>query len=321
VAKPNTIKDPSLEAFTPPKILREPQSRQIPLSGKVAIRISATGNPLPSFQWFHNGKKIAGATNDMLVLNHLRRDQGGAYTCEVKNIAGKAMSRSAMISFLPEKLPELIVEPAEAKIPVGRSFEFKIVSPDPHTLKEFRLQWTFNGKKIRGAMGTKLEFLQIKKKYEGEYKVRIVLDDQILTSNCVKLIAVADDSKEEVKSALEELTREIVVKKEPIFFDPNEFEQEEEKPAVALVPMPENVAKELEVGSLLDLPLTDDSQISLTALPPLPAIEREEVSPTESTGLPSPVLDLSKERKRLFLEKFLWHWQGKFQKSAEKKVA
>jgi hypothetical protein len=320
VAKPKPQKDSALEAFSPPKILREPQSRQIPLSGKIAIRISATGNPLPSFQWFHNGKKIAGANSDMLVINHLRRDQGGAYTCEVKNIAGKALSRAAMISFLPEKLPELLVEPAEAKIPVGRPFEFKIVSPDPNTLKEFRLQWTFNGKKIRGAMGNKLEFLQVKKKYSGEYKVRIVLDDQILTSNCVKLIALADDSREEVKSALDELTREIVVKKEPIFFDPNEFEQEESE-SVALVPMPEKVMQELEEGSLLDFPLTEDSQISLTALPPLPIIEHEENSETTSSDSNMPVLNLSTERKRLFLEKFLWHWQGKFSKSQAKKAA
>lgn len=399
MAKPKSDKQNHDEVFQPPKILREPQSRQVPLSGKIALRVTATGKPLPEFQWYHNGKKIAGATSDQLVIHHLRRDQGGAYTCEAKNFVGKVMSRAAMVSFLPEQLPDLIVEPAEAKIPEGRSFSFRIVSPDANKLKDYRLQWVFNGKKIRGAVGTKLEFLQVKKKYSGEYKVRIVLDDKIITSNCVKLTAVPNESREEVKSALDELTREVLVKKpEPLFFDPNEPDPEDPQDSVeqnslaqdsprrqanppipsapkrnlelvesvnaAKVPPPpsihqmekareqKNQEKQSSPSALQPLPeshepfeypLTENSQISLSTLPPLPELDEndleeihavEEIESLEnevgslqdsksSKGakvrkLPPQKLDLSTERKRLFLEKFLWHWQERFTKTSKR---
>lgn len=367
MAKPNS-NNPVDEVFQAPKILREPQSRQVPLSGKVTLQITATGKPLPDYQWYHNGKKIAGAMQNRLTIQHLRRDQGGAYHCEVKNHAGSVMSRAAMISFLAERLPELIVEPAEAKIPEGRPFSFRIVSPDANKLKEFRLQWVFNGKKIRGAMGTKLEFLQVKKKYSGEYKVRIILDDQIITSNCVKLTAVPNEAREEVKSALDEMTREVLVKKpEPLFFDPNEIEEEENVEKLDMIsaepsakvprpsaldgkqpPLPILVAAPPDADGALEYPLTENSQISLSILPDLPNIElsEEEVKQVDepildpgldtnlisseqpplpslankkSTAKKSSVLDLSAERKRLFLEKFLWHWQEKFSSSESKK--
>ncbi len=357
--KPQAASD---EVFQAPKILREPQSRQVPLSGKITLQITATGKPLPDYQWYHNGKKIAGAMLNRLTIQHLRRDQGGAYHCEVKNHAGSVMSRAAMVSFLAERLPELIVEPAEAKIPEGRPFAFRIVSPDANRLKEFRLQWVFNGKKIRGAMGTKLEFLQVKKKYSGEYKVRIVLDDQIITSNCVKLTAVPNEAREEVKSALDEMTREVLVKKpEPLFFDPNEIEEEEnvEKLDVdsasptettspeGLPPALSLVAAPPDADGSLEYPLTENSQISLSMLPALPNLELSEEEMREiGAELPDPiqdasannsqpplpklpsktqlgrksaVLDLSVERKRLFLEKLLWHWQERFSSSEAKK--
>lgn len=402
MAKPKSQNQSADEVFQPPKILREPQSRQVPLSGKISLRVTATGKPLPDYQWYHNGKKIAGATSDQLVLQHLRRDQGGAYTCEAKNFVGKVMSRAAMVSFLPEQLPELIVEPAEAKIPEGRSFSFRIVSPDANKLKDYRLQWVFNGKKIRGAVGTKLEFLQVKKKYSGEYKVRIVLDDKILTSNCVKLTAVPNESREEVKSALDELTREVLVKKpEPLFFDPNEPDPEDEvvatpseasegksaipsmaksaTPSAQAAPnappplsleqiekvreqkikeeivTPEGFApapahaQENEVNPF-DYPLTENSQISLSTLPPLPELDENDLAEIHALDVSSEMkveaqhaedtfaeqatkappskpnifqlrqqkLDLSTERKRLFLEKFLWHWQERSAKSAKR---
>ncbi len=394
MAKPKSQNQNADEVFQPPKILREPQSRQVPLSGKISLRVTATGKPLPDYQWYHNGKKIAGATSDQLVLQHLRRDQGGAYTCEAKNFVGKVMSRAAMVSFLPEQLPELIVEPAEAKIPEGRSFSFRIVSPDANKLKDYRLQWVFNGKKIRGAVGTKLEFLQVKKKYSGEYKVRIVLDDKILTSNCVKLTAVPNESREEVKSALDELTREVLVKKpEPLFFDPNEPDPDDEvlstasEPSAAksattsvqaapkappplsleqiekvreqkvkeegitpegFAPAPAHAQENEE--NPFDYPLTENSQISLSTLPPLPELDESDLAEIhalevssesdadaqqtsdalaeQATKAPSlkpnifqlrqQKLDLSTERKRLFLEKFLWHWQERSTKSTKR---
>jgi hypothetical protein len=179
------------EIFEAPTILREPTSRQIFLGHKLVLRITATGKPLPSFQWYLNGKKIAGANSDRITVMKTRRDHAGSYTCEAKNHAGKVMSRAAMVTFLVERVPELIVEPGIASIPHGKPFEFRLTNVDANQAKRLQIQWMFNGKRIRSAQGTKLTFTEVKPKYEGEYKAVIVLGGEIYSSNCVRLVVVA----------------------------------------------------------------------------------------------------------------------------------
>ncbi len=219
------------EVFQAPVITREPSSRQVSLGGKLALRINATGKPLPSFQWYLNGRKISGANSDRMIVNKTRRDNGGAYTCEVKNYAGSVMSRAAMVSFFVERIPEIVVEPSLASIPAGKPFKFRIATPDSDALKRFKLQWTFNGKRINGATGMELQFTQVKKKYEGEYKVVILVAGDIVASNCVRLLSLPAEAVAEVQPALtQEKTAFIAAPpKEAFFFDPTSEEDEEEE--------------------------------------------------------------------------------------------
>jgi len=114
------------DIFEAPTLTREPTAKQVSLGGSLTIRVTATGRPMPSYQWYLNGKKISGATSDRYRVNKTRREHGGNYTCEVKNYVGRVMSRPAMISFLVEKVPPLVIEPAMAEIPAGQPFTFRV---------------------------------------------------------------------------------------------------------------------------------------------------------------------------------------------------
>lgn len=54
----------------------------------VFIHLSAEGQPPPLYQWMRNGYPIPGETSSTLVIRNVQREQSGAYSCEVYNIAG-----------------------------------------------------------------------------------------------------------------------------------------------------------------------------------------------------------------------------------------
>ena len=179
------------ELFQAPVILRDPSSRQARLGSRVVIRITANGKPLPSFQWFHNGKRIVGANTDRLTLTKVRHHAIGAYHCEAKNFVGKAVSRVAMLGFFAARIPKLVVEPELSKIEEGKPFVLKVVSSAASELKDFKIHWVFNGMRIKGAHGTELSISAAKKKYEGEYKAMIATGFGLETSNMAKVILKA----------------------------------------------------------------------------------------------------------------------------------
>lgn len=289
------------EVFEAPVITREPTSRQVTLGGKLSLRINATGKPLPSYQWYLNGRKVSGANTDRLIVNKTRRDNGGAYTCEVKNYAGKVMSRAAMVSFLVERVPEIVVEPSVASIPIGKPFKFRVALPEKEALKKFKLQWTFNGKRINGATGLELQFVQVKKKYEGEYKVVILVAGDIHASNCVKLLALPAEGVAEIQPALtREKTAFIAAPpKASFFFDPLEEDSEGEGDAsdpslqqwqdelkAQTQEEPAHLESEEQLADVLDFSLSE-----------LPTAEGEAAAPSPNLA-----------RKKEFLERLLQRW-------------
>jgi hypothetical protein len=178
------------DIFQAPVIEREPSSRQCKLGSNVVLRITASGKPLPSYQWFHNGKKITGANTDRLTLSKVRRAAAGAYHCEAKNHVGKAVSRQCMLSFYLSKIPKLVVEPKAMKVEEGKPITLKVHTQNPAEFKEFKVFWVFNGMRIKGAHGLELQIAAGKKKYEGEYKAMISVGSGVETSNVVKVTVV-----------------------------------------------------------------------------------------------------------------------------------
>lgn len=60
--------------------------------GAVDFMVQATGLRPVTYQWFHNGSPIAGATRNQLTLTNLTQSQAGAYTVAVSNAVGQATS-------------------------------------------------------------------------------------------------------------------------------------------------------------------------------------------------------------------------------------
>ena len=282
------------DVFEPPVLTREPSAKQVSLGGRLSLRVTATGKPMPSYQWYLNGKKISGATSDRYMVNKTRREHGGNYSCEVKNYVGRVMSRAAMISFIAERIPTLIIEPALAEIPAGKPFRFTVTGAPPEKLKKLKLQWTFNGKRINGATGPELEFTEVKKKYEGEYKILLFIAGEMRASNKVTLKIVASEKEERVLTAKEAIAAVPVNKPAPaddFFFNP-----EDEEGGTGEIP----AAPIFSLG-LADLPAAE---------PAAPAASESIFEPAIVFSLGDPAPARKREKKKQKLEAMLRYWQG-----------
>ena len=61
-----------------------------------SLSVSATGEEL-SYQWYHNGKAIEGATDSTLSFENIQADKAGSYYCVITNPTGSVQSSIAEI--------------------------------------------------------------------------------------------------------------------------------------------------------------------------------------------------------------------------------
>lgn len=70
----------------------------VPLGSKLALSITADGLPPPTYQWKLNGVDIAGASRPEFVVPSVNASHMGTYTCEVSNMAGRAVWEEAVVA-------------------------------------------------------------------------------------------------------------------------------------------------------------------------------------------------------------------------------
>jgi hypothetical protein len=115
-----------------PLIVDSDTSLAAPLGGGLVLDSGVrTTNQEPVFQWFLNGVAIAGATNRMLQLFHLRTEQFGTYQILVRNDAGSVTNTRATL-----RLRQPLQLLSSGWVPPGRfSFTIQGESNTPFSLE------------------------------------------------------------------------------------------------------------------------------------------------------------------------------------------
>jgi hypothetical protein len=83
-----------------PVFVQEPRDKEGYLLNSVTLEGLALGTPRPTYQWYHEGAAVAGATNASLTLSDLSPAAGGPYYLVASNQFGVAQSRNLTLTLV-----------------------------------------------------------------------------------------------------------------------------------------------------------------------------------------------------------------------------
>jgi hypothetical protein len=100
----NVISKGTLTPTAAPSITSQPAGQTVVSGATVVFRTSATGQPLPTYQWklngtaLQNGGPISGATGTVLIVTGAAAANAGTYTCTATSSAGSATTAGAALA-------------------------------------------------------------------------------------------------------------------------------------------------------------------------------------------------------------------------------
>ena len=111
-----TIRKGQLTPPTLPAISTQPVSESVNVGAISTFSVSATGVPLPSYQWQLNGTNVSGATGPTLTIANTQLADAGIYTVVVTNGSGSVTSSPATLAVT---VPITYSATTLATLPVG----------------------------------------------------------------------------------------------------------------------------------------------------------------------------------------------------------
>jgi uncharacterized delta-60 repeat protein len=136
----------TLSILTSPALTTQPASQVASPGGSATFSVIANGGNL-SYQWFHNGVAITGATNATLSLTNLQVTDAGSYTVTVTNSAGSVTSNAVTLTG-SNPAPTITSQPQNIVVTAGQPATLTVAATGSGTLG---YQWRRNGFALAGA--------------------------------------------------------------------------------------------------------------------------------------------------------------------------
>lgn len=114
-----TIRESYAAPAAVPAITEQPGAQSVFAGGTATFAVSASGVPVPRYQWLYNGSPIPNATNPTLVLANTQASQVGSYSVVVTNALGSVTSSTASLSILSGASPRLLNLSTRAQVGTG----------------------------------------------------------------------------------------------------------------------------------------------------------------------------------------------------------
>ncbi len=149
-----------------PVITQQPLSQTVVSGGAVSFKVTATGNPAPTYQWWKNGTALTGATGSTYAIASVATASAGTYSVVVKNSAGTVTSAGAVLTV--NTAPVITKQPAGKTVITGSSMTFAVTAtgtPAP------TYQWRKNGTALTGATGSSYTIAAVTTGSAGTYSV------------------------------------------------------------------------------------------------------------------------------------------------------
>jgi len=121
----------------PPVILTQPRSLTIMTPADATLTVTASGEPMPAFQWQVNGVNVPGRTGACLTISNALPADGGSYSVIASNCAGSIVSSNAILTVgyftetaegQPQQVPTAILT-SPSTVQPGNTFTVSAVDP------------------------------------------------------------------------------------------------------------------------------------------------------------------------------------------------
>lgn len=183
-----TSRTVTVVGLRPPTVAQHPKSTDVCVGGTLSLTASGDGFDL-SYQWSHNGKEIAGATLNELVLTNVKPANAGAYTVKIIGACGlTAQTDTARITVVQK--PVFTTQPVDVNVKLGEQITLTVAATDGRTY-----EWYRDSKVIAGANGPTLEIVKAALSDAGVYNA-VVRNICGATLSSYARVNVKDPSKD-----------------------------------------------------------------------------------------------------------------------------
>jgi hypothetical protein len=160
-----------LTVNVPVSIFNQPeQSIAVGIGKALSLKVSATGTPPLTYQWYRNGVAISGGTSSAYNIPEIKgTNDAGIYVVEVGNLLGKVESEPSEVSILIP--PSVVAQPQEVltvNLNTGATFSVTAAGSGPLTY-----QWRRDGVPLSGGTAASLSLAGVREADAGVYDVLV----------------------------------------------------------------------------------------------------------------------------------------------------
>jgi hypothetical protein len=155
------------QTYYAPTITGQPQYATVNDGDPVSFTVTATGTPLPTYQWYNGAGLIPGATDSTYTIASVTASDAGIYYVEVTNLRGSVQSLWAYLTVNP-RAPTITTQPLSQPVDEKGTVTLSVIADGTAPLN---YQWRLDGAPIPGANSADYTIDTVKLDDAGDYTV------------------------------------------------------------------------------------------------------------------------------------------------------
>jgi hypothetical protein len=149
-----------------PSVSLQPRDQTVAVGNGATFEVLGFGAPPLTYQWYHDGLLLEGATARQLTFDEVQTNLAGSYQARVSNAFGSVTSDPALLRVVIA--PSIIEPPRPLVVSVGSQVTFSVKAAGTAPLA---YQWQHNGNPIAGAIGSMVILNNVQLSQGGAYRV------------------------------------------------------------------------------------------------------------------------------------------------------
>ncbi|HIG31034.1 MAG TPA: hypothetical protein EYQ50_25825, partial [Verrucomicrobiales bacterium] len=163
-----TSSSASLTVVDRVQITRHPENQTVPFGAEVSFYVEADFIGNVQYEWRLSGRLIPDSNDPVLMLDKVSTQDEGRYTVRIRNEAGVAVSKEAVLTVLSP--PVIISGPSSREIERADNIFLSVFAIGAFPLQH---QWFKDGVPIPDANSSLLSLRGVQESDEGVYSVRV----------------------------------------------------------------------------------------------------------------------------------------------------